>query len=865
MKRFVVVLLALFALGQSGPPSTIKANNLSYTSYGITVSQLLTVPPQFDGTIVWVRDASVGPTCQSGGTGAWASHIHGSWNCNGLNLSSDCSDAIGPFNGLWSGLINAASCPGANAGAKIQAAANIAASMAGGIVNYDVAAGGSALVTSQVSFVSGVYFMLNGTLFDTTVAPTGQFQFTGSGGGMVCDGLPRYPDPSFLPSSSNFGPLTIGTCTYSAGFATCGWTGTGLVQAGKTMLTITGNSVSGYNLTHVLVTATPTSSSLSFAVASGLGTGTGGSAAWGTIAGSGIISAPASGLSPIIQFQPDTVSGGAANTNPLVKNCAFMGTAQVADDIDAAPNVQTEWVNIAGNVFGGFTATDHPPGWAVSISPYNTGVTNSVNYTDNYAYYHGYTTIPLTSCAESLNLATCLTASTLPAFYASLGGWPGFIYGVTGATGYNVVNDVIVEFNYVDSTHISFTATSSGLGAGSGGALYFGGAFQSNPGNTQGPNLYARNTGFQNGGPTLSLGPNFSFDPTVTQNSCEFPLATYVNEDLGLHLQDIDGLMAFSNPTECYDISRAGNTNQVGTVFVSSGQIISNTLSGNQTTVDSTQDPKYGFFSNKDSDVVFASNKITANLTAGWQSVGGAVQLTYLPNFWSQGAHDGAATEFGSSANGLTWVCPSNSNSAFNGYCGTGLNAAANPGDLVMAGRSGFAALWALVSGNHSLSFASATGRWSFSDMLFAVAACRGNTTLAAGVGTFSLDCLFGGANPVQCGSQDITAAHVPLTVSPISVGRTFADGVTNSTTTLTSATAAFVSGDVGRLVVGAGIPTVIGTTASYTYIASVTNGTTVVLSQAATATATGVSITLEPLVNLTNGTGTDVALTVCQ
>jgi len=68
---------------------------------------------------------------------------------------------------------------------------------------------------------------------------------------------------------------------------------------------------------------------------------------------------------------------------------------------------------------------------------------------------------------------------------------------------------------------------------------------------------------------------------------------------------------------------------------------------------------------------------------------------------------------------------------------------------------------------------------------------------------------------------------------------RTVADGVTTlSSTTLTSATAAFVASDVGKTVAGTGIPT--GTT-----IASVTNATTVVMSAAATAAGTGVSVTI--------------------
>ena len=70
------------------------------------------------------------------------------------------------------------------------------------------------------------------------------------------------------------------------------------------------------------------------------------------------------------------------------------------------------------------------------------------------------------------------------------------------------------------------------------------------------------------------------------------------------------------------------------------------------------------------------------------------------------------------------------------------------------------------------------------------------------------------------------------------SAGRTFNDGVENSTTTLTSATAAFVAGDVNRPISGPNIP-------ANTYVLSVTNGTTIVMSNAATGTASGLTITL--------------------
>lgn len=77
-------------------------------------------------------------------------------------------------------------------------------------------------------------------------------------------------------------------------------------------------------------------------------------------------------------------------------------------------------------------------------------------------------------------------------------------------------------------------------------------------------------------------------------------------------------------------------------------------------------------------------------------------------------------------------------------------------------------------------------------------------------------------------------------TVVPASsMGRQVADGATNSNTNLTSATAAFSTTlDQGANIAGAGIP-------PGTVIQTVTNSTTVVLSQAATATATGVALTI--------------------
>jgi HK97 family phage major capsid protein len=77
-----------------------------------------------------------------------------------------------------------------------------------------------------------------------------------------------------------------------------------------------------------------------------------------------------------------------------------------------------------------------------------------------------------------------------------------------------------------------------------------------------------------------------------------------------------------------------------------------------------------------------------------------------------------------------------------------------------------------------------------------------------------------------------------PATISQPGAQRTVADGATNTNTTVTSATAAFTAADRGVSISGVGIP-------ANTTIASVTNATTVVLSAAATATATGVTLTI--------------------
>ena len=67
---------------------------------------------------------------------------------------------------------------------------------------------------------------------------------------------------------------------------------------------------------------------------------------------------------------------------------------------------------------------------------------------------------------------------------------------------------------------------------------------------------------------------------------------------------------------------------------------------------------------------------------------------------------------------------------------------------------------------------------------------------------------------------------------------RAVTDAVTNGTTTVTSATANFVAGDVQREVSGTNIP-------AGAYIVSRTNGTTIVISAAATASGTGGTLTV--------------------
>jgi Phage capsid family len=78
----------------------------------------------------------------------------------------------------------------------------------------------------------------------------------------------------------------------------------------------------------------------------------------------------------------------------------------------------------------------------------------------------------------------------------------------------------------------------------------------------------------------------------------------------------------------------------------------------------------------------------------------------------------------------------------------------------------------------------------------------------------------------------------IPEAGTTVKHSRFVADGATNTNTTVTSATAAFTSADVGSFITGAGIPA----GATITVIGSATS---VTISAAATATATGVILTI--------------------
>ncbi len=91
----------------------------------------------------------------------------------------------------------------------------------------------------------------------------------------------------------------------------------------------------------------------------------------------------------------------------------------------------------------------------------------------------------------------------------------------------------------------------------------------------------------------------------------------------------------------------------------------------------------------------------------------------------------------------------------------------------------------------------------------------------------------------LACAAGEIATLNLDVVAMNGHMGsRAVSDGVLNSTTTVTSATAAFSQKDVGKPISATGIPA--GAT-----IASVTNSTTIILSAAATATASSVAVTI--------------------
>lgn len=95
------------------------------------------------------------------------------------------------------------------------------------------------------------------------------------------------------------------------------------------------------------------------------------------------------------------------------------------------------------------------------------------------------------------------------------------------------------------------------------------------------------------------------------------------------------------------------------------------------------------------------------------------------------------------------------------------------------------------------------------------------------------------GSWEIACSAGEIATLGATAAAMHGHVGsRAVSDGVLNETTTVTSATAAFTSGDERKPISGTGIP-------AGAYIVSVTSATAVVISAAATATASSVAITI--------------------
>lgn len=94
------------------------------------------------------------------------------------------------------------------------------------------------------------------------------------------------------------------------------------------------------------------------------------------------------------------------------------------------------------------------------------------------------------------------------------------------------------------------------------------------------------------------------------------------------------------------------------------------------------------------------------------------------------------------------------------------------------------------------------------------------------------------GKAELSCAAGELAKLKLSLVGQTEHVTRVVSDGVLNSTTTVTSATAAFAADDIGKPISGGSIP-------AAATIVSVTNATTVIISAAATTTVSAQTITI--------------------
>lgn len=134
---------------------------------------------------------------------------------------------------------------------------------------------------------------------------------------------------------------------------------------------------------------------------------------------------------------------------------------------------------------------------------------------------------------------------------------------------------------------------------------------------------------------------------------------------------------------------------------------------------------------------------------------------------------------------------------------------------------------------------------------------CSGATNLAGG--TAQWFCLYSSAlAKLAVTGDDVATAWGTNAVKALPISRIVTDGVTNGTTTLTSATAAFTQADVGKqiMVPGSGAAgACLGNSGSTVTISTVSNATTVIMSAAAADTASGKTVYIQtPYTTTTSG-----------